>query len=185
MKLRMLELPEVYEISPAKFEDDRGFFSEVFSTSTMENAGLPTYWVQDNHSYSKSVNVLRGLHFQIQPKAQDKLVRVAKGSILDVAVDIRHDSPNFGKWVALVVSAKLWNQIFIPKGFAHGFLTLEPETEVLYKVTERYSPAHDRSIRWDDPSIGINWPLLGNEPIISEKDRKAPFLGAIEKVSNS
>jgi dTDP-4-dehydrorhamnose 3,5-epimerase len=176
MQVRELELPGVYEIIPQKFGDDRGFFSETFSQAKFQEHGLPLIWVQDNHSHSAPVGVLRGLHYQAPPVAQDKLVRVVRGAILDVAVDIRHGSPHFGKWVALEVSAKRWNQILVPKGFAHGFITLEPDTEVAYKVTAPYSPAHDRGIRWDDPSIGVKWPLHGRDPVLSGKDKIAPLL---------
>lgn len=133
-------------------------------------------FVQDNHSYSSSKGVLRGLHFQLPPFAQDKLVRVVKGAIYDVAVDIRQGSPNFAKWCGLIVSAEAWNQILVPKGFAHGFLTLEPDTEVIYKVSDVYAPDCERSIRYDDPDIGIDWPLDGAEPVLSVKDLKAPLL---------
>jgi dTDP-4-dehydrorhamnose 3,5-epimerase len=176
MQVRELDLPGVFEITPQKFGDERGFFSETFSGSKLEPHNLPVIWVQDNHSYSAAAGVLRGLHYQASPFAQDKLVRVVRGAIWDVAVDIRHDSPHFGKWVALEVSAKLWNQILVPKGFAHGFITLEPDTEVVYKVTSPYSHPHDRGIRWDDPAIGVAWPLNGREPVLSGKDKIAPLL---------
>jgi dTDP-4-dehydrorhamnose 3,5-epimerase len=171
-----LKLPGVFELLPKKFGDARGFFSETFSKTALLGAGLPGEWVQDNHSYSAEQGVLRGLHYQSPPKAQDKLVRVVRGSILDVAVDIRRNSPHFGKWVSLLVSAEKWNQIFVPKGFAHGFLTLEPHTEVVYKVTEYYAPAHDRALRWDDPDLAIAWPVQGFEPVLSAKDKIAPLL---------
>jgi dTDP-4-dehydrorhamnose 3,5-epimerase len=170
MEIRELSLPGVFEIIPRKFADDRGFFSETFSNSMMVKHDLPTQWVQDNQSHSKQQYVLRGLHYQTPPKAQDKLVRVVRGSILDVAVDIRVGSPYFGKWVSLVVSAAAWNQILVPKGFAHGFLTLEPETEVIYKVSEFYAPECDRGILWSDPAIAIDWPLEGHQPVLSAKD---------------
>ena len=176
MEIRELTLPGVFEIVPKKFGDDRGFFSETFSQTAMKLHNLPTSWVQDNHSYSKQQNVLRGLHYQSPPMAQDKLVRVVSGSILDVAVDIRAGSPHFGKWVALKVSAALWNQILVPKGFAHGFLTLEPETQVVYKVTEFYAPQYDRGIKWNDPAIGIDWLISGHQPILSAKDETALLL---------
>ncbi len=176
MIVRELSLPGVFEIVPKKFGDDRGFFSETYSQSKLAPHGLPDQWVQDNHSYSAARHVLRGLHYQAPPFAQDKLVRVVKGSIFDVAVDIRTGSPFYGKWVALEVSAKAWNQILVPKGFAHGFITLEPHTEVIYKVTADYSPDHDRGIRWNDSDIAIDWPLDGLEPVLSAKDKVAPFL---------
>lgn len=178
MEFRPLALEGVFEIMPRKFEDPRGFFSETYNEQEFSKAGLSLSFVQDNHSYSARKGVVRGLHYQIPPRAQDKLVRVVKGAILDVAVDIRKSSPNFGQWLALEVSAQKWNQIFIPKGFAHGFLTLVDDTEVIYKVTDTYSPEHDRAIRFDDPDIGIAWPLASGEVLLSDKDRKAPALAA-------
>ncbi|TKT77658.1 dTDP-4-dehydrorhamnose 3,5-epimerase [Aquamicrobium sp. LC103] len=175
-----LGLDGVVEITPRKFGDDRGFFSETYNREKFVAAGIELDFVQDNHSYSAARGVLRGLHYQLPPKAQDKLVRVVRGSILDVAVDIRRGSPTFGRWVSLVISAEKWNQILVPAGFAHGFITLEPDTEVIYKVTELYSPEHDRSIRFDDPEIGIEWPIPADEIQLSEKDRAAPFLAAAE-----
>jgi dTDP-4-dehydrorhamnose 3,5-epimerase len=175
-----LALEEVLEVTPRKFGDDRGFFSETYNREGFAQAGIPHEFVQDNHSYSAAKGVLRGLHYQLPPRAQDKLVRVVKGSILDVAVDIRKSSPTFGKWVSLVVSAGKWNQILVPKGFAHGFVTLEPDTEVVYKVTDLYSPDRDRSIRFDDPAIGIEWPIPASGIQLSEKDRNAPLLADAE-----
>ncbi|WP_157014688.1 dTDP-4-dehydrorhamnose 3,5-epimerase [Mesorhizobium xinjiangense] len=175
-----LGLDGVVEIAPNKFGDERGFFSETYNQARFAETGIEVDFVQDNHSYSASRGVLRGLHYQLAPRAQDKLVRVVRGSILDVAVDIRKSSPNLGKWVSLIVSAEKWNQIFVPKGFAHGFVTLEDHTEVIYKVTDFYSPQHDRSIRFDDPAIGVEWPLSAGELTLSEKDRNAPILGDAE-----
>ncbi|MBO0661030.1 dTDP-4-dehydrorhamnose 3,5-epimerase [Jiella sp. MQZ9-1] len=171
-----LAIPDVLEIKPRKFGDDRGFFSETYNAQRFAEAGLSMPFVQDNQSFSAARLTLRGLHYQTPPFAQDKLVRVLKGAILDVAVDIRHGSPTFGAWVALHVSAKAFNQILVPKGFAHGFLTLEPDTEVFYKVSAPYSGEHDRGIRWDDPQIGIDWPLDGGTPVLSDKDAVAPTL---------
>jgi dTDP-4-dehydrorhamnose 3,5-epimerase len=176
MHLRALEIPEVLEIVPQRHEDQRGFFSETYSRQRLAECGVSIDWVQDNHSLSREPNVIRGLHFQVPPMAQDKLVRVVRGAIFDVAVDIRHGSPTFGRWVSLILSAKAWNQILVPKGFAHGFLTLEAGCEVIYKVSVPYSPAHDRAIRFDDPEIAIAWPALGGRPILSEKDARAPLL---------
>lgn len=180
MQIRSLAIPGVFEITPQKFGDARGFFSETYSAQRFRDAGVDLDWVQDNHSYSAQKGVLRGLHYQTPPAAQDKLVRVVRGAIFDVAVDIRHGSPHFGKWVSLIVSAAAWNQILIPKGFAHGLVTLEADTEVIYKVSTPYAPAHDRSIRFDDADIGILWPLEDLEPILSEKDRKAPCLSGLD-----
>jgi dTDP-4-dehydrorhamnose 3,5-epimerase len=176
LQVRRLALPDVLEIIPDRFGDHRGFFSEVWSASALGDQGIEIDFVQDNHSFSADAGVLRGLHYQEPPFAQAKLVRVTKGAIYDVAVDIRHGSRSFGRWVGLKVSAAEWNQILVPAGFAHGFVTIEPETEVLYKVSMPYSREHDRGIRWDDPAIGVDWPLGGAEPILSDKDRVAPLL---------
>lgn len=179
VEVRSLALSEVLEITPPKFGDDRGFFSETYNAEKLAEAGIDLVFVQDNHSLSAAKGVLRGLHYQLPPKAQDKLVRVIKGAIFDVAVDIRRGSPTFGNWVGLEISAAKWNQILVPKGFAHGFLTLEPDTEVVYKVTDVYSPEHDRGIRFDDADIGIDWPLEPGSMQLSDKDRRAPsFAGA-------
>lgn len=180
LEIRKLGLDGVLEITPKRFGDDRGFFSETYNAARLTEAGIDLVFVQDNHSLSAARGVLRGLHYQLPPKAQDKLVRVVRGSIIDIAVDIRRGSPSFGKWIALELSAAKWNQILVPKGFAHGFMTLEENTEVIYKVTDYYSPAHDRSIRFDDPQIGIAWPLPPNQIQLSDKDRAAPLLADAE-----
>jgi dTDP-4-dehydrorhamnose 3,5-epimerase len=174
LEVRRLAIPEVLEIKPRKFGDARGFFSETWSTEAMKSAGLDFDFVQDNHSYSAARGVLRGLHFQLPPLAQDKLVRVSRGSIYDVAVDIRRGSPTYGQWVGLTLSAEIWNQILVPKGFAHGFVTLENHTEVQYKVTAPYSPEHERSIHFDDPALAIDWPVTTTEIQLSAKDNDAP-----------
>lgn len=179
-EVRELELAGVYEITPRRFEDNRGFFSETYSARALSAAGLDLVFVQDNHSLSKTAGVLRGLHYQLPPFAQDKLVRVVRGAILDVAVDIRRSSPTFGRWLSLEVSAEKWNQILVPRGFAHGFVTLAPDTEVVYKVTERYAPECDRSIRFDDPAIGIDWRVPAADITLSDKDRNAPLLADAE-----
>lgn len=166
----------VFEIIPEKFGDARGFFSETWSRRGFADLGLPADWVQDNQSFSAEKFVLRGLHYQIEPHAQDKLVRVLRGSVFDVAVDIRKGSPGFGRWVSRTLSAGAWNQLLIPKGFAHGFLTLAPDTEVFYKVSAPYAPEHERAIIYDDPALAITWPLEGASPILSAKDRAAPLL---------
>ncbi len=180
MIVRPLELDGLLEISPRKFGDDRGFFSETYNAKSFAEAGIDLNFVQDNHSYSAAKGVVRGLHYQLPPFAQDKLVRVTRGAILDVTVDIRKSSPTFGKWVALEVSAEKWNQILVPKGFAHGFMTLVENTEVIYKVTNYYSPEHDRSIRFDDPAIGIDWPIPASGVQLSDKDQKAPLFADAE-----
>jgi dTDP-4-dehydrorhamnose 3,5-epimerase len=180
MEVRPLGLDGVFEILPRKFGDDRGFFSETYKAKAFRDAGIDFSFVQDNHSFSAAKGVVRGLHYQLPPFAQDKLLRVVRGAILDVAVDIRKSSPTFGRWVAQEVSAEKWNQILVPKGFAHGFMTLVENTEVLYKVTDYYSPEHDRSIRYDDPAIGIDWPIPASGIQTSDKDKNAPLLADAE-----
>jgi dTDP-4-dehydrorhamnose 3,5-epimerase len=179
-EVRELELPGVFEITPDRFTDHRGFFSETYNATGLAERGIDLTFVQDNHSLSHSAGVLRGLHYQLPPFAQQKLVRVLRGAILDVAVDIRKSSSTFGAWLSLEVSAEKWNQILVPAGFAHGFVTLVPDTEVAYKVTARYAPQHDRSIRFDDPAIGIDWRLPATRITLSEKDGKAPLLADAE-----
>ena len=180
LEVRPLELDGLLEIRPKRLSDERGFFSEVWREDRMADAGIHARFVQDNHSFSTARGVLRGLHFQQPPAAQDKLVRVSRGSIFDVAVDIRRDSPTFGKWAGLVISAAEWNQLFVPGGFAHGFVTLEEDSEVLYKVSAPYSPEHERAVRFDDPAIGIEWPVEAAELILSDKDRSAPLLAQVD-----
>ena len=171
-----LGLPGVCEITPARFGDSRGFFSETYCAPRLAERGIDLAFVQDNHSLSRTAGVLRGLHYQLPPFAQDKLIRVVRGAILDVAVDIRRNSPTFGAWLALEVSAEKWNQILVPKGYAHGFVTLVADTEVVYKVTELYAPKHERSIRFDDPAIGIDWRVPADGITLSDKDSKASLL---------
>jgi dTDP-4-dehydrorhamnose 3,5-epimerase len=180
LEVRPLELDGLLEIRPKRFSDDRGFFSEAWRADRMADAGIHARFVQDNHSFSTARGVLRGLHFQQPPAGQDKLVRVSHGSIFDVAVDIRRGSPTFGKWAGLVISAAEWNQLFVPSGFAHGFVTLEADTEVLYKVSAAYSPDHERAVRFDDPAIGIEWPVEAGELVLSDKDRSAPPLAQVD-----
>lgn len=180
LEARSLEIPEVLELTPRRFGDPRGFFSETYRRDRFVAAGVAADWMQDNQSFSAEVLTLRGLHYQDPPFAQAKLVRVLRGRILDVAVDIRKGSPTYRHWVSLEISAERFNQIFVPVGFAHGLVTLEPDTEVFYKVSAPYSPAHDRTIRFDDPEIGVAWPLGGRMPILSEKDAKAPNFAAID-----
>jgi dTDP-4-dehydrorhamnose 3,5-epimerase len=171
-----VDIDGVVLITPRRMVDDRGFFSETFRADLLVANGVGAPFVQDNHVRSAAKGVLRGLHFQIPPRAQGKLVRVARGSILDVCVDIRDGSPTFGRHVAAELSAKNWRQLWVPIGFAHGYVTLEPDTEVLYKTTDYYSPQHERSLAWDDPALGIDWRILRGEVTLSEKDRKQPLL---------
>jgi dTDP-4-dehydrorhamnose 3,5-epimerase len=182
VEVRLLSLDGLIEILPRKFGDERGFFSETYNAQNLAACGINLTFVQDNHSFSAAAGVLRGLHYQLPPKTQDKLVRVVRGRIFDVAVDIRKGSPTFAKWVGLELTAEKWNQILVPAGFAHGFVTLEPNTEVIYKVTEYYSPDYERSIRFDDPEIGIEWPVDTNRLQLSAKDRAAPLLADAEIV---
>jgi dTDP-4-dehydrorhamnose 3,5-epimerase len=163
-------------IAPKKHGDHRGFFSETYNRKTLAAAGVDLEFVQDNQSLSAQTGTLRGLHFQIPPFAQDKLVRVVRGAVLDVTVDLRKRSATYGRHVAVTLSAENWRQLLIPIGFAHGFCTLEPDTEVIYKVTNYYSAEHDRGLAWDDPALGIAWPVAAERAILSEKDRRNPLL---------
>jgi dTDP-4-dehydrorhamnose 3,5-epimerase len=167
---------------PQKIGDSRGFFSEIFSQKSLAAAGIETRFVQDNHSLSTETGVVRGLHYQIPPKAQCKLLRVLSGAILDVAVDIRRDSPTFGRHVAVVLSAQNWKQIFVPVGFAHGFVTLEPNTQVVYKVSDDYSPQHERAIRWNDPALKIDWGIDESAAVLSSRDRNSPLLKDVREM---
>ena len=182
MQIESLEIPDVKLITPKRFGDARGFFMETFSAPKLAEQGVARDWVQDNHSLSAKPGVLRGLHFQAPPHAQAKLVRVVKGRVWDVAVDVRVGSPTFGKWVAAELSAENDQQLFIPEGFAHGFVTLEPDTEFLYKVSSVYAPEADGGLIWDDPDLDLPWPLDGIEggPQLSEKDTKLPTLAAFD-----
>lgn len=176
MQVTETDIADVKILKPVRHGDERGFFSEAFKESVLQQHGIDVHFVQDNHSLSASRGVVRGLHFQIPPFAQAKLLRVTAGSVFDVAVDIRSGSPTFGRHVAVVLSAIEWNQIFIPEGFAHGFCTLEPATEVVYKVNSYYSAEHDRGLLWNDPTLGIAWPLDTSDAILSDKDRRHPVL---------
>ncbi|WP_310621702.1 dTDP-4-dehydrorhamnose 3,5-epimerase [Flexibacterium corallicola] len=162
--------------TPSKFGDDRGFFSEVYNAERYRVAGLEADFVQDNHSFSTSKGVIRGLHFQTEPHAQGKLVRVTRGAVLDVIVDIRSGSPTYGQHIKVELSAENWKQLWVPVGFAHGFCTLTEEVEFLYKVTGLYSKECDRGLAFDDPDLGIDWPISNVGPILSEKDRQHPRL---------
>jgi|SRR5688572_23669333 len=176
MQVIPTEIPEVKILVPKQFKDHRGFFSEVYSTKLLKDAGVDASFVQDNHSLSVEKGVLRGLHYQVAPMAQGKLIRVVRGAVLDVAVDVRRGSPTFGKHVTAVLSAENWRQAYVPVGFAHGFVTLEPNTEVLYKVSTFYSPQHERGVRWNDPALGIDWGIREDEAVLSDRDRRHPLL---------
>jgi len=175
-QVQSLAIPDVKVITPTIVRDERGFFSETYSRRALEQAGIHADFVQDNQSLSRAKGVVRGLHFQTEPFAQGKLVRVLRGSIFDVAVDIRQGSPTFGQHVSSVLSAENWSQMWVPVGFAHGFCTLEPDTEVLYKTSAYYAPALERGIAWDDPDLGIAWPFTGDAATLSARDRQWPRL---------
>ena len=176
MQLERLNIPDVKVLVPRKHGDARGFFSETYNRKSLAALGINIDFVQDNHSLSAEKGTVRGLHFQTPPFDQDKLVRVTRGSVYDVAVDLRKNSPTYGRHVSVVLSAQAWNQILVPVGFAHGFMTLEPDTEVIYKVSNYYAPDHDKGLLWNDPALGIAWPLAEDEAILSEKDRIQPRL---------
>lgn len=178
MKATKLAIPDVVLLEPRVFGDDRGFFYESYNRQAFHDAtGVGPDFVQDNHSRSAR-GVLRGLHYQLPPKAQGKLVRVVVGEVFDVAVDIRKGSPTFGQWVGEVLSAENKRQMWIPPGFAHGFLTLSEIAEFLYKTTDYYSPEHERCIRWDDPEIAVSWPLT-QSPVLSRKDMQGEDLSCV------
>ena len=170
---KSLSIPEVILVEPKVYPDDRGYFLESFKSSDFIANGLPECFVQDNFSFSKK-NVLRGLHFQKNPKEQGKLIFVIKGSVWDVAVDIRRNSPTFSKWIAVELTDKQHEMLYIPAGFAHGFLSLTEEVYLIYKCTKEYDPMLDSGIRWDDPDIGIEWPI--NNPVVSMKDKNLAYL---------
>lgn len=171
-------LPGVFLITPRRFGDNRGFFSESWSKRAFEDAGISAEFVQDNHSLSAVTGTVRGLHFQAPPHAQAKLVRCGRGRIFDVAVDIRRGSPGYGNWFGTELSFENGKQLFVPVGFLHGFMTLEPDSEIIYKCSDFYAPECDGAVRWD--SCGIDWPLEGIEPVLSDKDAAAPALAAFE-----
>lgn len=169
-------LPEVKIVVPQRIGDARGFFSEVWNGRDFAAAGIDADFVQDNHIRNPLKGTVRGLHYQIPPLAQGKLLRVTRGAVLDVAVDIRRGSPTFGRHAAALLSADNWRQLWVPAGFAHGYCTLEDDTEVQYKVTDFYSPPHDRGIAWNDPALAIGWPVDAEAVTISDRDRKLPLL---------
>ncbi len=176
MQIIETAIPDVKVLIPQRFGDERGFFSESWSRQRMAEAGLDYDWVQDNHSLSVACPTVRGLHFQAPPHAQDKLVRCGRGRLFDVAVDIRVGSPTFGQWTGWELSAENGAQLLIPAGFLHGFVSREPDTEIIYKCSDYYAPDCDGAVRFDDPDIGIDWGIDPAEAILSDKDRAAPLL---------
>lgn len=171
-----LELPGVFLVTPKRFHDDRGFFTELYNAKALADAGIRDVFVQDNFSLSSKVGTVRGLHFQVPPYSQVKLVRVSRGRIFDVAVDLRPTSPTYKRYVSAELSAENGIQIYIPDGFAHGFCTLEPDTELVYKVSSHYAPGAEAGVLWSDPELGIAWPVSERDAILSEKDAKLPLL---------
>ena len=182
--MKKLPIPGIVMYTPKKFGDHRGFFSETYNRNYFIDNKIEVEFVQDNHSLSAEKGTLRGLHYQAPPFAQDKLIRVVSGSILDVAVDIRLGSPTFGEYEAVELSAENWSQFFVPKGFAHGFITLEENTQVIYKVSNYYSPENDFGIRWDDADLAINWGQGKTPPILSQKDQTQPAFSEIQSPFN-
>jgi dTDP-4-dehydrorhamnose 3,5-epimerase len=176
VEIRPLDIPDVKLVIPQIHRDERGFFSETYNRQRMGAVGIAVEFVQDNHSLSAEAGTVRGLHFQAPPHAQGKLLHVPRGSIFDVAVDIRVGSPTFGRHVGTILSAENWMQIWIPAGFAHGYCTLERDTEVIYKVTDYYAPDCDRGLKWDDAALGIEWPVDPTNARLSDKDRRHPAL---------
>jgi dTDP-4-dehydrorhamnose 3,5-epimerase len=179
MNVETLAIPEVKLLTPPRFQDGRGFFSETWHAARFAAAGLPGPFIQDNHSFSREVGTIRGLHCQIAPSLQGKLVRVIRGAVWDVAVDAREGSPTYGQHVGAKLSAENWAQLWVPEGFLHGFCTLEPDTEVLYKVTGFYDREAERAVVWNDPELAIKWPIAPEAAVLSDKDRAAPRLSAI------
>jgi dTDP-4-dehydrorhamnose 3,5-epimerase len=176
MKIERLAIPDVMLVTPVKHGDHRGFFSETFKVRELAEAGIDQPFLQDNHSLSAAVGTLRGLHCQVAPHIQGKLVRVLRGAIWDVAIDIRKGSPTYGQHVGATLSAENWAQLWVPGGFLHGFVTLEPDTEVMYKVTGLYDRPSERGVIWNDPDLALPWPVAPDAVVLSEKDTKLPRL---------
>jgi len=179
IEVSILQIPDVKILTLQKHGDSRGFLTESYNKRLFEEVEINIDFVQDNHVFVVEKGTVRGLHFQTEPFAQDKLVRVSRGAIFDVVVDIRVGSPTYGQHVSAVISAENWSQIFVPTGFAHGLVTLEPNTEILYKVSNYYSPEHDKGIYWNDSALGIEWDVDERQAIMSEKDKKQPLLSEL------
>ena len=174
MKVERLSIPDLILVTPPRFGDARGFFSETFNVARFTEAGIVLPFVQDNQSLSRDRGVVRGLHCQVAPFAQGKLVRCVRGAIWDVAVDARQGSATFGQWAATELSAENWSQLWVPPGFLHGFCTLQPDTEVIYKVTDQYDRDSERGVLWNDPDLALPWPIAESEAVLSDKDRVLP-----------
>jgi dTDP-4-dehydrorhamnose 3,5-epimerase len=181
MRIERFNIGGIFSLIPLKREDQRGFFSEIYNRDAMAAEGVTANFVQDNHVYSANRGVLRGLHFQVPPRAQGKLIRCTRGTIWDVSVDIRRGSPTYGKHVSVELSAANWKQLWVPPGFAHGYVTLEADCEVIYKVTDVWAPDCERGIAWDDPDLGIDWRLPPADFVLADRDRAHPRLAQIEE----
>lgn len=182
MKFDQFPIAGLLLVTPVRHGDDRGWFSEVFRDDLFTAAAGPIRFIQHNQSFSATQGTVRGLHFQLEPRAQGKLVRCPRGRILDVAVDLRASSPTYGRHVAVELSAENGRQLWVPSGFAHGFCTLEPNSEIAYLVTDYYSPEHDRGLRWNDPALGIDWPVSAEDAVLSAKDVRQPLLSELGTV---
>ena len=180
VRLEALSIPAVKVLTPVRHGDRRGFVSEAYSRRALAAAGIDMEFVQDNHTLSTAAGTVRGLHFQAPPSAQEKLVRVVRGAAFAAAVDLRRGAATYGRHASVVLSARAGNQLFVPVGFAHGFMTLESDTEMLYKVSSYYAPEHDRGIRWDDPDLAIPWPLEAGSAVLSPKDSDLPAFAALD-----
>jgi len=185
MEIESLPIDGVLLLTPKMFRDERGFFSESYSKKSAAEHGIELEFVQDNHSYSERRGTVRGLHYQEPPFAQAKLVRCVRGAMMDVVVDMRRGSPTFGRWASATISAENRLQIYVPIGFAHGICTLEPDTEVLYKASNFYSPEHDRGVLWNDPALAIDWPVGSDQAQLSDRDKLQPPLEQIDSPFNS
>ena len=180
MDVTPTSLPGVLVITPKRFGDHRGFFSETWNKRSLADAGVDLDFVQDNHSFSADKGTVRGLHFQAPPSAQDKLVRVLRGAIMDIAVDVRRGSPTYGQWIGVELTGENGKQLLVPKGFLHGFATLTPDVDVAYKCTDFYDAATDGAVRFDDPDLGIDWGIANSEAVLSDKDAAAPLFKDFE-----
>ncbi|HVJ51592.1 MAG TPA: dTDP-4-dehydrorhamnose 3,5-epimerase [Aliidongia sp.] len=181
MDIRPLAIKDVLLISPKRFQDNRGFFTELYSRRAFLAAGIATEFLQDNFSLSNEAGVVRGLHFQAPPFAQAKLLRVLRGAIFDVVVDIRYGSPTYGRSVSITLTGDSYDQLYVPEGFAHGFCTLEPHTEITYKVNAYYAPKHDYGLLWNDPALDIDWPIDPEKAVTSERDQRHPRLADLPR----
>jgi dTDP-4-dehydrorhamnose 3,5-epimerase len=179
-EVRQLEIRDVLLVRPSKFADRRGYFMETYNRSEYSALGISCEFIQDNQAMSVASGTIRGLHFQHPPRAQAKLVRVLKGRVYDVAVDLRRGSPTYGRWYATILSDAGREQLFVPRGFAHGYCTLEPNTEIAYKVDEYYESDYDAGLRWNDPTIGIKWPVIDSEVVLNERDQTLPLFTEFE-----